>query len=82
MTAKEIRKSKGLTQAQMADYCGCEQNYICQVENSVITKKLAIRALMCERYGCSLVELLGGRDNVLKAIGVCGEDESAIKAGA
>ena len=54
---KEMRKSKGLTQKELADKAGVSESYICQIETG---KMVSLTKLdkMAEALGCKVKDLV------------------------
>lgn len=54
---KEMRKSKGLTQKELADKAGVSESYICQIENG---KMVSLNKLdkLAEVLGCKVKDLV------------------------
>jgi len=55
---KEIRKSKGITQAQLANKCGMSVNAICSIEINLTFPKQETISNICESLGVSKSYLL------------------------
>ena len=54
---KEMRKSNGLTQKELADKAGVSESYICQIENG---KMVSLNKLdkLAEVLGCEVKDLV------------------------
>lgn len=54
---KNRRKSLGLTQAELAEKCGCARQYIGYVENNRVNPSLSLCLSICYVLGCTLNDL-------------------------
>ena len=54
---KKRRKSLGLTQAELAEKCGCARQRICYVENNRVNPSLSLCLSICYVLGCTLNDL-------------------------
>lgn len=54
---KEMRKSKGLTQKELADKAGVSESYICQIENGKMVSLTKLDKL-AEVLGCKVKDLV------------------------
>ncbi len=54
---KEMRKSKGLTQRELADKAGVSESYICQIENGKMVSLTKLDKL-AEVLGCKVKDLV------------------------
>ena len=59
MTLKELRKARGLSQAQLADRINVDKTSICKWETGKSTPLRKYRAALCEVLGCTEAELMG-----------------------
>lgn len=54
---KKRRKSLGLTQAELAEKCGCSRNHIIYIENNRVNPSLSLCLSICYVLGCTLNDL-------------------------
>ena len=54
---KELRKAKGVTQQQLADYCGVHRDTIIYVENNRYCPSVNLAATIAEFLGASIEEI-------------------------
>ena len=54
---KDMRKSKGLTQKELADKAGVSESYICQIENGKMVSLTKLDKL-AEVLGCKVKDLV------------------------
>lgn len=56
---KELRKSSGLTQQQLADYLGVDQSLIPKLENGHRNLTISLAEKLCNLFRCSEEYLIG-----------------------
>ena len=57
---KELRKERGLTQAELAEIIGTKQSAIARVEKEEGSSTIATLEKIADALGVTVVELLGG----------------------
>ena len=60
---KELRKSSGLTQEQLANYLDVDQSNIAKLENGTRSLNITLIEKLCDLFGCSEAYLLGKSDD-------------------
>lgn len=60
MRLYEMRKAKGLTQKQVADFAGADQSNISNYEKGLYRPKYDIASKLAELFGCSIREIMDG----------------------
>lgn len=65
---KKLRKTRGLSQIQLADRLGLSQTTVSQWETERTTPDVKMIAVLCDFYGVSADYLLGRTDNPLSIV--------------
>lgn len=55
---KQIRKSHGNTQTELAEKIGCSQSYVTKIENGQTPMSLSTAIEICALYGLSIEQLI------------------------
>ncbi|MEZ4744343.1 MAG: helix-turn-helix transcriptional regulator [Bdellovibrionota bacterium] len=68
MKITKLRKSKGLTQAQLAELCGTTQQQVAKLENGIVDPKVSTLRRLASSLKCEIADLFWTRKEFINEI--------------
>ena len=59
---KRMLKEKGVTAIELADFCSVDQSMISKIVKDVKTPSIGLLVCMADFFGCTVDDLIKGRD--------------------